>query len=443
MAIADEEQEGVVGVEHQRLPHVGAEGFVHRRRRRRGLCALLVDVDEGLVDHLGDEQFLSALPGVEHAGAIGDIRNEDVGRAEGGDDLLRLDFPLDGEAGQGNGHVCQARLAPPLEQCVGREAGFESGQAVGRLRQEHEHLEIPAAVGERQQLEALGRGQLERLGLMHHRHRRLAAVGPVERRRVRAGGEELPRPRSLERDGIGQDEPRVGLERVGEDLPDLPARPCGHPGVDRGGLPCGTADEIGVVEGTPESLTEETDEVGVPGDPLLAPQAVGHGEFVRPLPLIVEASQIPCGGDRLGVGQMEHRLQLREGLAPRSGRSHRERGVDGERGEDATAARRVGGLPVELDREPIAASGRRLDVLRPFHRWTGIPGGRIEERNPLRAGDLLRDQGRDGGGEDQPEDSQSHRTAAGGWEAPEPRDWMGAVSSSPETRGSERGLSCG
>jgi len=109
-----------------------------------------------------------------------------------------LESVFDAESGQMDDHVPLPRRMTPLEERFGGEPVFASSQALWLPGEEHDHLEILAAVGDGEELKAFLFGVVEVAVLGHQRHVDGAAIGAVKGLMLRSLWIELEGPLSLQ-----------------------------------------------------------------------------------------------------------------------------------------------------------------------------------------------------------------------------------------------------
>src|ERR1043166_28819 len=124
--LPDREEERAV---HRDGHRQGGEAHAHRSGRRR-FGALLVHVDEGLLDDLREVQSLGRDIG--HAGEVGPLVVEGDPHAEGGEIVVELALVLEPDPGGGEPDLRLVRGAGPLGPAGGVEARDEIAEGLPR-----------------------------------------------------------------------------------------------------------------------------------------------------------------------------------------------------------------------------------------------------------------------------------------------------------------------
>ncbi len=321
--------------DHRRLRGNGGPEHYGHGGCGGGLRALLVHVDEGLVDHGRDVEVLLAV----HPGEVGRRERERVRHAHLPESIAQAELAGELEPGQAELHLPPSKARQPLADVLGLHPVRQPRQAVPFPRQEHEHGQTPLGVGQKRRLAVVRLPVLEVLGLVHHR--RVCAVlrrGP-ERLVARPLFLERLGPVALEVDGVGEHEAGQGAQDPGrDDVLDLAVRLLVHPVVDGPARGFGVAHEVQLRQACAVVVLQEVQEAGQEIEALLPPQGVGDAELASlggagPLDLVLQrgdgAVQL-----RLFRRQVKHARHLRGGIPARSRIRHRQCGGDAVGGEE-------------------------------------------------------------------------------------------------------------
>ena len=158
---------------------------------------------------------------------------------------------------------------------------LELGQSVRLARQENVHCEGIAVIRQFEDLKGSGIEIIERGLLLHHVHLNGAPALNREWGIVCQLGLERSGPRALEVDGVGENEPRVGMEgRRREQILDFVLGAAGNPGVDPGANGLGLVDEIHGIKFGSVGGAHRVEVGGEEGVVLLRPEAIGDVEPV-------------------------------------------------------------------------------------------------------------------------------------------------------------------
>ncbi len=220
--VAEQDEERVI-----RLPELLRAGARRGRSRARhhhgggggGLGALLVHLDEALVEHVAHVEPVVRVGRVGHAGEVGlpavegerhPQRGEAVAEGEGGGGIDLQPRQRDDDPSP------RERLHPAVDQ-GGSEARFERVEAVHGVREHQRHGQPAALVGELEHLHAVGGGEGEALRRVHGGHGLRLRLGERERRRP---GRLLAKglgPVAAEVDGVGEHEACLIVETLRRD----------------------------------------------------------------------------------------------------------------------------------------------------------------------------------------------------------------------------------
>ncbi|KAF5045879.1 hypothetical protein DSECCO2_476610 [anaerobic digester metagenome] len=350
----------------------------HNAGRRRGLGALLVHVDECLMEDPGDEEVSRAVHPRE-VGVVGKRRRHPHRRKHPRKRIPRLQRELREE----DPDVLRDQGLPQAGKPLRVQGLFRSRQVVffGEKDEHREFGFVPVRVRHLEHLEGLGlRVRIDGIPV-HHRD---------SHRRVRSNPELLIRclvhvelfdPGAFEVDRVRDHEPGHRVDRTRrEEVADLLFGLFLHPPVDRRSRPIGVLDEVEVRDVCPIPVSGRLNILWEEGVRLLRPEGVCGAERVVAAPAVqpgVDRGK-PLPPEGVVLREVQHRPDLVGGRAACALVGDREsrRDAVGREEEVISRVRRVGReAPVEVEREPIVPGRHVAGAIRRIGMGdTGIPG---------------------------------------------------------------------
>lgn len=328
-------------VQHHLLRQAGVIGVGVRlhRRGRGGPRAALVHLDEGAVPHGADIE--AVVGGAAHTAQVGGGQVEQVGDAHGLQGRCQLQLRAAGELGQGRLHLAVMVLADEVIELGAVKRGQELRQGRALVRQQRREGVAPAGVGLQKARRAVA-GEVDAL-LAPHKLRVLPrAVGGVERVLPHGVLVVIVLPFGIEGGGVDQvQHGHVAGCALRQDGVDHAGGVLLHPGVHiggQGGIKGGAVDLRAVV------ADAGAEEIVLHPERVPQPQGVGQGEAG----LFTVVGQAHAEGVEVVVqfGQAHAHgvFHLLQRLAGRAVGRHAQGIQDGQRGEQAAGAARVGVL---------------------------------------------------------------------------------------------------
>ena len=352
----------MIGAEDNgRFRHAHGGGVHGDAGRGGGFGPLLRNIDESLVDHLGDRQAAFRVDARE-VGLAGEARRHAHGRER----LAERELRFGAELRQAHLHLPIGKVVEPAGQVSRCQRFLEVRKAGAGRRQQDVEGHPGAGVAHFQDLGGRRCGVAKIRGLVHEVGLGGGAGRQGERRGLRVRGDKRVLPLAIEVDSAGEDHAGLGVERSGrEQVLDLLFGVLFGPAVDLRSRGLGIRDEIERRRWSLVVVGERVLEGRLDGQSFLHPESVRGVQFVASgVAGLGEVGEQRSEGGIVGgvVMDVQDGLDFLGGLAAGARTRHGERRGDVEGRENQ--------VPVASHKLFVGGSGEGVHR----RRYTGVGG---------------------------------------------------------------------